>query len=257
MNVSQVVNRPLISITNVIWSFDPVTQQLLVLLLQRSTAPFKDTWGLPTTYLRADESADAAALRLVREKLDVTLPSLHTEQLATFTNVHRGSGERELALTYMVYLPVKPTLIPGYGAKAVQWFTVTPAGDRDDLVTANLAFKGLPDSVSRAVYYANPDRYATTAGLTADHTLILRTAFTRVRNRLAYAPTILLVLGDRFTLKQARELYAIMQRKSVTAIDNSNFRKTHVHLFDEIGLTKKQGSGRPAKVYRLKTVVDS
>ncbi|ETY73617.1 NUDIX hydrolase [Lactiplantibacillus fabifermentans] len=252
MPTPEIVNRPLISITNVIWSFDPVTHQLLVLLLQRDSAPFEATWGLPTTYLRPDESADAAALRLVREKLGVTLSSFHTEQLATFTNPKRGLGERELALTYMVYLPVKPDLVAGYGAKAVQWFAVTPAGDHDDLVAADLHFQVLPDKVSEPTYYENQARFVTPKGLTADHTLILRTALQRVRNRLDYAPTILLVCGHQFTLKQAREIYAILLRKPLQSIDNSNFRKTHGHLFEEIGTAHQSSSGRPAKLYRLK-----
>jgi len=254
MTTAPVVNRPLISITNIIWSFDQATQQLQLLLLQRSEAPFQSTWGLPTTYLRADESADDASLRLVREKLGVTLPTVHTEQLGTFSDPHRGPGERELALAYMVYLPVKPTLVPGYGAKAVQWFAVTPTKAAYQLAAGQLVFQTLPATVSAKKYYQDQTPYVTASGLTADHTLILRTAFTRLRNRLDYAPTILLVLGTGFTLKQARELYATLLRKPSSLIDNSNFRKTHGHLFTETGLAHKSGSGRPAKVYQLKTV---
>ncbi|WP_048000236.1 NUDIX hydrolase [Lactiplantibacillus herbarum] len=245
--VSEVINRPLISITNVIWSFDTVTKQLLVLMIQRDNAPFEGTWGLPTTYLRADESADAAALRLVREKMGVTVAGIQAEQLGTFTAVNRVPDERSLALTYMVYLPVKPELVPGYGAQAAEWFAVTPAGERDDFVANDLVFRGLADEVTATQFYASNAQE-----LTADHALILRTALQRVRNRLDYEPTILRVFGDQFTLKQARELYAILRRQSVSQIDNSNFRKTHVHLFEELGTVRLPTMGRPAKVYRLK-----
>lgn len=246
----QVSHRPLISIANVIWSFDEVTKQLLVLLIQRDHAPFKDKWGLPTTYLRTDESADTAALRLVREKLGVRLAQFHTEQLGTFTAVNRVPGEeRSLALTYMVYLPIKPDLVPGYGARDVKWFAITPRVDRDDLVTTDLAFTGIADALTTAEFYQQTGSHA----LTADHGLIIKTALQRIRNRLDYAPTILLVLGQQFTLKQARELYAILWRQPVTTIDNSNFRKTHVHLFTELGTAHPGSSGRPAKVYRLKS----
>ena len=88
--------------------------------------------------------------------------------------------------------------------------------------------------------------------LTADHGLILRNALQRERNRLDYAPTILLVLGEQFTLKQAHQLYAILWRQPVATIDNSNFRKTHVHLFTEVGTARPGSSGRPAKVSTLK-----
>jgi len=254
MTTEPIVNRPLISITNIIWSFDQATQKLQLLLLQRAEAPFQSTWGLPTTYLRTTESADDASLRLVREKLGVTLPNFHTEQLATFSNPKRGPGERELALVYMVYLPGLPSLVPGYGAKDVQWFSVTPTAQAYQLTAGKLTFMTLPETVSAKKYYQDQSRYVTANGLTADHTLILQTAFTRLRNRLDYAPTILLVLGVEFTLKQARELYATLLHKSISAIDNSNFRKTHGHLFTETGLARKASSGRPAKVYQLKTV---
>ncbi len=245
---NEVSYRPLISITNVIWSFDAVTKQLLVLLIQRDHAPFENTWGLPTTYLRTDESADEAALRLVREKLGVQLAQFHTEQLGTFTAVDRVPGERSLALTYMVYLPVKPELVPGYGARDVKWFAITPRVDRDDLVADGLAFDGVPDSQTEREFYQRIAKQL----LTSDHGLILRNALQRVRNRLDYAPTILLVLGEQFTLKQARQLYAILWRQPVATIDNSNFRKTHVHLFTEVGTARPGSFGRPAKVYRLK-----
>lgn len=155
--------------------------------------------------MRTDESADEAALRLVREKLGVQLAQFHTEQLGTFTAVDRVPGERSLALTYMVYLPVKPELVPGYGARDVKWFAITPRVDRDDLVADGLAFAGVPDSQTEREFYQRIAKQL----LTADHGLILRNALQRVRNRLDYAPTILLVLGEQFTLKQARQLYAI------------------------------------------------
>lgn len=249
MMTKTIVNRPVISITNVIWSFDPVTNQLLVLLLQRDGHA---SWGLPTTFLRADESADMAARRLVREKLGLDLPRVYTEQLATFTQVERTAGERELALTYMVYLPTKPKLIPGNGAQAVDWFAITPAGDRDDFAAGALRLPGLPDAVAAPAFYVAPDDVMGGPRLTADHNLIMRTALKRVRNRLDYAPTILLVLGVPFTLKRAREVYAILQRKPVEAIDHSNFRKTHRHLFETVGSIHGTTSGRPAKGYRLK-----
>lgn len=44
----EVSYRPLISITNVIWSFDAVTKQLLVLLIQRDHAPLR----IPGDYRR-------------------------------------------------------------------------------------------------------------------------------------------------------------------------------------------------------------
>ena len=244
-------NRPLISITNVIWSFDQQTEKMLVLLIKRSLEPFQGQWGLPTTYLRENESADEASLRLVKEKIGVELSLFHTEQLATFTNVHR-TADRELALTYMIYLPDMPQLEAGFGADDVAWFTIEPQADNYALRYNALEFTTLTEKTPEADFYAAPEKFRGELGLAADHALILRSAFLRIKNRLDYLPTILLVVGSSFTLRAARIIYAIFLRVPVASIDNSNFRKTHKHLFVETGLTKSMGSGRPAKTYQLK-----
>lgn len=237
-----------ISITNVIWSFNSKTKELLVLLLKRTE---NQMWGLPTTYLRKDENAEEASLRLVREKIGVDLPLVNTEQLATFTDIHR-SKKRELALTYMIYLPDMPKLVPGYGADDAQWFIVDPSIDNYKLTHGKLSFETLKDSVDRDKFYSDSEKYRKKNGLFADHSLILRTAFSRVRNRLDYSPTILRILGPTFTLKKARIIYSILLRIPLSEIDNSNFRKTHRHLFQEVGVENLKMAGRPGKVYRLK-----
>ena len=123
--------------------------------------------------------------------------------------------------------------------RAMSWFAITPRVDRDDLVADGLAFAGVPDSQTEREFYQRIAKQL----LTADHGLILRNALQRAQSP-DYAPTILLVLGEQFTLKQARQLYAILWRQPVATIDNSNFRKTHVHLFTEVGTARPGSSGR-------------
>ena len=74
--------HPLITITNVIWSFSPTTHQLQVLLIHRAGAPFAGFWALPETTLRERESADTAAIRLIRDKIGIHVNRGSTEQLA-------------------------------------------------------------------------------------------------------------------------------------------------------------------------------
>ncbi|MFD1418890.1 NrtR DNA-binding winged helix domain-containing protein [Companilactobacillus keshanensis] len=237
-----------ISITNVIWSFNNKTKELLVLLLKNSE---EQMWGLPTTYLRKTENAEESSLRLVREKIGVDLPLVNTEQLATFTDIHRAK-KRELALTYMIYLPDMPGLVPGYGADDAQWFSIKPSSENYLLQHGKLSFETLDENIDRNEFYLQSDLFKNSNGLISDHALILRTAFNRIRNRLDYSPTILRILGPTFTLKKARIIYSILLRVSLTEIDNSNFRKTHKRLFLEVGTENIKGAGRPGKVYRLK-----
>src|SRR5699024_4081470 len=110
-------NNLIINIANIIWSFDSNNKKVLILLVKNSLGQNTDKWGLPTTILRSNESAEEASLRLIREKIGINLPEFSTEQLATFSNVHRTTDRREIALTYMTYLPHKVDLTAGYGAK--------------------------------------------------------------------------------------------------------------------------------------------
>ena len=248
-------NNLIINVANIIWSFDPTNKEILVLLVKNSLGQNVDKWGLPTTILRKDESAEEASLRLIREKIGINLPEFSTEQLATFSNVNRTLKNREIALTYMTYLPQKIDLTAGYGAKDVEWFHVQYSADQYLLKYQNLIFKTLSDKISESDFYNNIDEFNNDKHLIADHELILRLAFNRITNRLNYLPTILLILGDQFTLKQAREVYATFWKEPVTNIDNSNFRKTHSHLFIEVG-SEHGKSGRPAKLYNLRGLLD-
>lgn len=250
MNETNVTDNLLINVVNIIWSFDSINKKVELLLVKNSLGNDTDKWGLPATMLHNNENAEEASLRLIREKIGIQLPEFSTEQLATFSNVNRVEDHREIALTYMTYLPYMPELKAGYGAKDVQWFAVSYQSDQYLLKYHDLCFKTLSEKISETEFYNNIKTYRDTYQLAADHALILRSAFQRITNRLDYLPSILLILGEKFTLKQAREVYATFWKESVTSIDNSNFRKTHSHLFLEVGLEHGK-SGRPAKLYKL------
>lgn len=234
--------HPLITITNVIWCYDHTTHQVNVLLVRRSGAPFKDYWALPETHMQASEGAHVAALRLVREKLGLALPLIHAEQLATFTAPDRVPGERALSLSYMVFLPTRPALIPGPGANDVAWFALQPpTNGRFGFTHAGLRFTTLHE-----------DEYLTDqtplSGLAFDHNWILTVACSRIANKLDWQPTVLLILGPTFTLKQARTVYAAFGQNEP---DNSNFLRDHQKFLKASGIKPQTGPGRPAKLYVL------
>ncbi len=232
--VEKIMARPLVTIVNLIWSFNHTKHCPQILLVKRAQAPFKTWWALPDTLLRVNESADEACVRLIKDKIGLTLPLTATEQLATFTAPDRVVGERELALSYMTFLPSMPRLHPGYGAIAANWFTFDFKIDHyvlrygDDVLS-------LPDA----------------AKLAFDHREIVQTAITRIRNKLDYQPSILHILGDTFTLRQAREVYAPFLKTQAERIDNSNFKKNHQKFFEEVGTATRQHSGRPPKLFKL------
>ncbi|MCH4057316.1 NUDIX domain-containing protein [Lapidilactobacillus gannanensis] len=248
--MANILERPLITITNIIWSFNQATQQIQVLLVKRAHDPFKNNWALPETFMRANESADHAALRLIKEKIGLTLAEFHTEQLATFTNQHRTTGERALSLAYMTFLPEMTPLQAGYGALDVRWFAFTPLEAAYQLSNQDCLFQTTTTTADE--YYQDLPQTPSDQQLAFDHQWILTVACQRILNKLDYQPNILMILGPSFTLREARTIYAAFRKTSLTAIDNSNFKKTHQHLFLEAGTTSQLRVGRPARLYRLK-----
>lgn len=241
-----------INITNIIWSFDRDNHQVNLLLVRRSEQPFSHFWALPETVMRSEESADEAALRLVREKIGLKLSSFHTEQLATFTHPERTPGKRTLSLAYMTFLPEMPDLTPGYGATDARWFNMSSTGDQS--VFNNGKFKFLTTAINQETdYYTTlPERKTDPKSTLAfDHDWILKIACDRITNKLDYQPNILLILGPTFTLKQARQVFAIFKHIKLEDIDNSNFKKNHRHIFEVVGTAAESHPGRPAKVFRL------
>ncbi len=251
MDSENILEQPYINITNIIWSFDQITHKVNILLVKRDNDPYDGYWALPETFMRENESADEAALRLVREKIGMSLSNSHTEQLATFTNKLRTPGKRALSLAYMTFLPDKPALTPGYGASDARWFSMGYTDTNYVFTDGQLVFS-TADSQSEAAYYKTfAENRATKQHLAYDHDWILKIACDRIRNKLDYQPNILLVLGPTFTMKDARRVYSPFLKLPLSEIDNSNFKKGHRHLFTDVGLTASRRPGRPARVYEL------
>lgn len=248
--MAAILERPLITITNIIWSFDRATQQIQVLLVKRAAEPFANTWALPETFMRANESADHAALRLIKEKIGLTLTEFHTEQLATFTDQHRTANGRALSLAYMTFLPEMVPLQAGYGAVDARWFTFSALKNNYQLSNQQLHFQTTTANADQ--YYQHLNLTPSNQQLAFDHQWIFTVACQRILNKLDYQPNILMILGASFTLREARTIYASFRKTTLAAIDNSNFKKTHQHLFLEAGTTSQLRVGRPARLYRLK-----
>lgn len=246
------MSEPKVSITNIIWSFDRQTNHVNLLLVRRADAPFADYWALPETSMRADESADEAALRLVREKIGLNLSGFHTEQLATFTQPNRTPAQREISLAYMTFLPEMPTLSAGYGATEAQWFNFDYHRHYYVLTHDRSQFS-ISSQIKRDRYYAKLEKRENdaTTDLAFDHDWILSVACRRITNKLDYQPNILLILGPTFTLKEARTVYAVFQQVEVASIDNSNFKKNHRHIITSVGTSAASHPGRPAKLFQL------
>lgn len=167
-----------------VFGFDD--ESLKVLAVRRAVAPFAGSWVLPGGFVETGETLLGAAARELEEETGIAAARL--EQVGCFDALGRDPRGRvvSVALAGLVrreHLALRATA----DAREVRWWDLA---DRPPL-----AF---------------------------DHEAILAAALAHVRAGMWRRPLVLELLGERFTLAQARTLYAAV---SDAALDVRNFRK--------------------------------
>lgn len=174
-----------------------------------------------------------------------TVSPKNIEQLETLTNPKRVvDGKRLVTMVYMTYLPEFPDMM----TSTLELFTLenlnshyyfTKGEKQLAVATVDTEAEYYQKRLRKNKFYQVND-------------YVLKKACLRIRHSLDTQPDILRILGEAFTLREARSLYAPFLGVSFHEIDNSNFKKTHQRLFREIGKANKRGPGRPASLYRLR-----
>lgn len=201
------------SVTVDVVIFSLVKDDLRVLLVKRLEAPFADMWALPGTFVKLDESLNDTAVRALADKTGVT--NVYTEQLYTFGRPDRDPRTRVITVAYFALIPYE-SVIPQGEEDSVKWFSM-----------ANLP------------------------PLAFDHAEILEYALTRLRYKLEYTAVGFQLLPNEFTLSELQQAYEIILDEK---LDKRNFRRKILaaDILEETGKKKKEGEGRPAKLYRYR-----
>ena len=210
-----------VGVDNAIFSIDTQQNRLLILLVMRQEEPFLGEWCLPGTLIRQGETLEAAADRILAEKIHVN--NLYLEQLYTFGGPGRDPREaidsydiRYLSVSYFALVRYEAAELIATGVGGIAWYPI------DKLPT--LAF---------------------------DHQQIIEYGHQRLRNKLEYSPIAFDILPESFTLSEIYQLYTTVLGE--TFADYSNFRNRLIKLkfLAETGEKSSQGSGRPANLYRF------
>jgi len=205
--------RPALTVDCVVFGLDE-SQQLKVLLIQRSNEPFAGYWALPGGFVDMDESLETAALRELEEETGVR--DLFIEQLYTFGAPGRDPRGRVVSVAYyaLVNLSEHPVQAAS-DARAAKWFVLGQL--------PKLAF---------------------------DHQDILRAAEKRLQAKVRYQPIGFELLPEVFTLTQLQQLYETVL--GLDKLNKRNFRTRILKMgvLEEVG--KQEGvAHRPAKLYRF------
>ena len=210
-----------VGVDNVIFSVDTQQNRLLVLLVMRQKEPYLDYWSLPGTLVRQGESLEAAAYRILAEKIRVK--NLYLEQLYTFGGPGRDPREsaydynyRYLSVSYFALVRFEEAELIADGLTGIAWYPVEQV--------PKLAF---------------------------DHQQIIKYGYNRLRNKLEYSPVAFDVLPEEFTLGELYQLYTTILGDNFSDYSNFRARLLKLGFLSDTGLKTSRGAGRPASLYRF------
>jgi len=202
-----------VGVDNVIFSVDTEQNRLLVLLIRRDAEPFRDSWCLPGTLVHQGESLEAAAYRILAEKIRVQ--NLYLEQLFSF-DPSSSDDLRYLSVSYFALARLADAELIADGVSGIAWYPL--------------------DQVPQLAFNQNQ---------------ILEYGHQRLCNKLQYSPVAFDVLPEFFTLGDLYQLYTTVLGENFS--DYSNFRSRLLKLgfLQESGGKVSRGAGRPASLYRF------
>ncbi len=177
-----------VAVDCIIFGFDGL--ELKALLIHRKMDPGLGVWSLMGGFVRIDESLDEAAVRILHSLTG--LNNIYMEQLHSYGEVHRDIGGRVISVAYFALIN-----IDDYEEQVM---------DEHDALW--LPLNELPD-------------------LIFDHSLMVKDAHQRLRQKAANHPIGFALLPEKFTLPQLLSLYeAIFD----SPIDKRNFSRKMLSL---------------------------
>lgn len=232
--------KPSVTVDMVLMCYNKEEDQLKVLLIQRKTNPFRHSWALPGGFVHPQESTGECVLRETKEETGVLISEHNIEQLHTFSTPNRDPRGWVVTVSYLAFIGEEP-LSAGDDASQVRWFSLERKDNELYLVDEEIEIiLDLSTGASLSHHH-----------LAFDHSEIILKAFKRITNKMENEPQVLQVLGEDFTITEARKVFAKFSGVNFREIDHSNFKKSLLRFLDEVG-ERSMGIGRPSKVYRLK-----
>jgi len=192
------------------------SHDLQVCLVRRDCDPFMNYWSLPGGAVDADETLEAAAMRLLHSKTGVS--DVYLQQLYTFSNPERDPRRRVISVAYFALISAEQLSAEHLdeNSESLSWHSVF----------------NLP-------------------ALAFDHADIVNYALTRLRYKIEYSAVAFELMPEEFTLRELQDAYMIILDDHT--LDKANFRKKirEADILEGVEGYRETG-GRPAKLYRFR-----
>lgn len=206
-----------------------VNEQLEVAVLARTDHPALGHQALPGTFVKIDESLDAAAERLLIDK--VGLNGIFLEQLYTFGEPNRDPRMRIVTVAY--YALVNPERLLNM--------------EKDGLTRARIEVPWGGETGGSV------DLFDSTGGkqkLAFDHADVIGMAIKRIRGKLNYAPIGYQLLPDEFTLRRLQQVHETVLGNPLNK-DSFRRRMLATGELEATGTLEVEVGHRPAELYRF------
>ncbi len=187
--------------------------RLELLLIRMKREPYTGKWALPGGRIRGDETVEAAAVRELREKTQLT--DVYLEQLYTFSEPNRDPGARCISVAHLALINGDVQLSTTDKYSGIGWFPVAR----------------LPP-------------------LAFDHEAIADYAAKRLRTKLEYSDVARNLLDKTFTLGELQRLYEAILGKRLDA-RNFQRRAQHIGMVKDTGRMRSGQAYRPARLFRF------
>ena len=200
-----------VSVDCIVFGFE--NNKLKLLIGRRQMDPGRGEWSLYGGFVKADESLEDAAHRVLH---DLTgMKKIYMKQVGAFGAIDRDPGERVISVAYCALINVHDyddKLREQYG---LQWVNID----------------------------ALPKLYS-------DHNLMVSKAVNLLRQRIKTEPLSFNLLPDLFTLTQLQHVFEVILGSE---IDKRNFRKRikQFDFIEKTELIDKVTSKRGAALYRF------
>lgn len=198
----------------VLFGYDISENDLKVLLIKRKYNPFKNQLALIGGYIDDSDSIENTIIQVCKREAYIDITQYYLEQLYTFGDVKRDSRERTITVAYYGLVNIIPTYTDELD---ISWVSI------NDKKIDSLAF---------------------------DHSIILKTAIDRLKNKIKYQPIGFDLLPEYFLMNDLYNLYCTILNKS---LDKANFSKK-ILKYDLLELVDKKIDtvGRPKHIYKFK-----
>jgi 8-oxo-dGTP diphosphatase len=203
--------------------------QLEVAVLERSDHPDLGNMTLPGTFVTIDESLDAAAERLLNEK--VALTGIFVEQLYTFGEPKRDPRMRIITVAY--YALVNPERL----------LNLSDVG----LVRGRIEVPWGGETGGAVDLFDSADVPLT---LAFDHADVIGMAVKRIRGKLNYAPIGYQLLPAEFTLRRLQQVHETILGNPFNK-DSFRRRMLATGELEATGTLEEEVGHRPAELYRF------